>query len=325
MATAAAAASPTLRRRAIGDLTSVLAQDVTHAAHRVEQAGPAAGLGLSPEVSHVHPEGVGGGAEVVAPHRLEDLRAGQHLPGMLEEQLQQQELGLGQIAGPVAALDLVGGRVQHQVGVDQDLAVGSLAGPAEQRPEPRLELLERERLDQVVVGAHVQAGDAVVDRVPGGEHQDGGAVTGPAHAPRHLQAVHAGHGDVQNHRAGRRRGPRQPRFVVQEHHATRLHWDLRLEHDGGLASWAIPNGIPPDPAENRLAVRTEDHPLEYLEFSGEIPKGQYGAGTMTIWDSGTFELHKWDDKKVEVTFHGQRLKGRYGRYSIAAADASLGH
>ncbi|MBV9049134.1 MAG: hypothetical protein JOY58_12740, partial [Solirubrobacterales bacterium] len=86
----------------------------------------------------------------------------------------------------------------------------------------------------------------------------------------------------------------EPRFVVQEHHATRLHWDLRLEHDGALASWAIPNGIPPDPAENRLAVHTEDHPIEYLEFEGEIPKGQYGAGTMSLWDRGTYELHKWD-------------------------------
>jgi bifunctional non-homologous end joining protein LigD len=112
------------------------------------------------------------------------------------------------------------------------------------------------------------------------------------------------------------------RFVVQEHHATRLHWDLRLEHDGVLASWAIPNGIPADPSDNRLAVRTEDHPLDYLEFHGEIPKGEYGAGTMTIWDRGTYDLHKWEDKKVEVTFHGERLAGRYGLFPIGRGSES---
>jgi bifunctional non-homologous end joining protein LigD len=106
------------------------------------------------------------------------------------------------------------------------------------------------------------------------------------------------------------------RFVVQEHHATRLHWDLRLEHEGVLASWAIPNGVPADPSDNRLAVHTEDHPLEYLDFHGEIPAGEYGAGTMRIWDQGTFETHLWDDKKVEVTFHGERLSGRYGLFPI---------
>jgi len=110
--------------------------------------------------------------------------------------------------------------------------------------------------------------------------------------------------------------PSEPRFVVQEHHATRLHWDLRLEHEGVLASWAIPNGIPPTPKENRLAVRTEDHPLRYLDFHGEIPTGEYGAGTMEIWDTGTYETHKFDAKKVEVTFHGERLNGRYGLFPI---------
>src|ERR1700760_1727170 len=113
-----------------------------------------------------------------------------------------------------------------------------------------------------------------------------------------------------------RRKAAAPRFVVQQHPATRLHWALRLEHDGALASWAVPNGIPPDPAENRLAVRTEDHPLEYLEFEGDIPRGQYGAGTMRIWDRGTFDVHKWEERKVEVTFHGERLKGRYGLFPI---------
>jgi bifunctional non-homologous end joining protein LigD len=110
------------------------------------------------------------------------------------------------------------------------------------------------------------------------------------------------------------------RFVVQEHHATRLHWDLRLEHEGVLASWAIPNGIPSLPSENRLAVHTEDHPLQYLDFEGDIPAGEYGAGTMRIWDRGTFETHLWDDKKVEVTFHGERLRGRYGLFPIGKGN-----
>jgi bifunctional non-homologous end joining protein LigD len=108
----------------------------------------------------------------------------------------------------------------------------------------------------------------------------------------------------------------RPRFVVQEHHARRLHWDLRLEHDGVAVSWAVPNGIPQTPKENRLAVHTEDHPLEYLEWEGEIPKGEYGAGTMSVWDRGTYEVHKWEERKVEVTFHGERLHGRYGLFPI---------
>jgi bifunctional non-homologous end joining protein LigD len=117
-------------------------------------------------------------------------------------------------------------------------------------------------------------------------------------------------------------GGAAPRFVVQEHHATRLHWDLRLEHDGVAASWALPNGVPADPADNRLAVHTEDHPLEYLEFEGDIPRGEYGAGTMRIWDRGTFEVHKFEPKKVEVTFHGERLTGRYGLFPLSSRDGS---
>src|ERR1700750_150617 len=101
------------------------------------------------------------------------------------------------------------------------------------------------------------------------------------------------------------------RFVVQEHSARSMHWDLRLEHEGTLASWAVPKGIPADPKRNNLAVRTEDHPLEYLDFEGDIPEGNYGAGTMRIFARGTYETHKWRDKEVMVTFHGERVRGRY--------------
>lgn len=109
--------------------------------------------------------------------------------------------------------------------------------------------------------------------------------------------------------------PPEPRggdaFVIQEHHARSLHWDLRLERDGVLASWAVPKGIPADPATNHLAVRTEDHPLEYLTFRGEIPQGEYGGGTMTIWDQGTYETEKWSDREVKIVLHGSRAQGRF--------------
>jgi bifunctional non-homologous end joining protein LigD len=111
-----------------------------------------------------------------------------------------------------------------------------------------------------------------------------------------------------------------PRFVVQEHSARRLHWDLRLEHEGVAASWAIPNGIPETPEENRKAVHTEDHPLSYLDWEGEIPKGEYGAGTMRIWDAGTYELEKWEPAKVMVEFHGERLQGRYALFRAGKAE-----
>ena len=106
----------------------------------------------------------------------------------------------------------------------------------------------------------------------------------------------------------------RPRFVVQEHSARSLHWDLRLEHDGVLWSWAVPKGIPDDPDDNHLAVRTEDHPLEYLEFHGQIPEGEYGAGTMTIYDQGTYEPEKLRDSEVIAVFHGERKSGRYALF-----------
>jgi bifunctional non-homologous end joining protein LigD len=110
------------------------------------------------------------------------------------------------------------------------------------------------------------------------------------------------------------------RFVVQEHDATRLHWDLRLEHGHTLASWAVPRGIPAHPDENRLAVRTEDHPLEYLEFEGDIPEGEYGAGTMKVWDSGTYDAEKFRDDEVIAVFHGDRVRGRYALFRTRGDD-----
>ncbi len=105
-------------------------------------------------------------------------------------------------------------------------------------------------------------------------------------------------------------------FVIQEHHARRLHYDLRLERDGVLASWAVPKNLPDTPAVNHLAVHTEDHPLEYLAFHGTIPQGEYGAGKMIVWDTGTYETEKFNDSaekggEVIITLHGKKIDGRY--------------
>ena len=112
------------------------------------------------------------------------------------------------------------------------------------------------------------------------------------------------------------------RFAVQQHDATNLHWDLRLEHEGVALSWALPRGIPqlPDRQANRLAVRTEDHPLEYLEFHGEIPEGEYGGGSMTIWDKGTYAAEKLRDDEVIATFDGERLRGKYALFQTGGKN-----
>jgi DNA ligase D-like protein (predicted polymerase)/DNA ligase D-like protein (predicted ligase)/DNA ligase D-like protein (predicted 3'-phosphoesterase) len=105
------------------------------------------------------------------------------------------------------------------------------------------------------------------------------------------------------------------RFVIQEHHARRLHYDFRLERDGVLVSWAVPKNLPDEPSVNHLAVHTEDHPLDYATFEGEIPKGEYGGGHVSIWDSGTYDTEKFRDPgehgEVIVTLHGAKVSGRY--------------
>jgi len=100
-------------------------------------------------------------------------------------------------------------------------------------------------------------------------------------------------------------------FVIQEHHAKRLHWDFRLEMDGVLKSWAIPKEPPKNIGIKRLAIQVENHPLSYAKFEGQIPKGEYGAGTIKIWDQGEYELFKEDDKKIEFKLIGKKMSGNY--------------
>ncbi|GAB7048047.1 DNA polymerase ligase N-terminal domain-containing protein [Catenuloplanes indicus] len=109
-------------------------------------------------------------------------------------------------------------------------------------------------------------------------------------------------------------------FVIHQHHARRLHWDLRLERDGVLVSWAVPRGLPRDPHRNHLAVHTEDHPLEYATFAGEIPPGEYGGGTMKIFDRGRYEVQKWGDDEVVVLLRGDRVHGRYALFRTRDRD-----
>jgi bifunctional non-homologous end joining protein LigD len=112
-------------------------------------------------------------------------------------------------------------------------------------------------------------------------------------------------------------------FVIQEHHATALHWDVRLERDGVLVSWAVPKGLPASPKiRGHLAKQTEDHPLAYASFAGDIPRGEYGGGHVSIWDSGTYELEKWTADEVKVVFHGERVEGRYVFLHTAKPDAN---
>lgn len=106
-------------------------------------------------------------------------------------------------------------------------------------------------------------------------------------------------------------GRDKPIFVIQKHDASTLHYDFRLEIDGVLKSWAVPKEPPAKAGIKRLAIQTEDHPLEYADFEGEIPEGHYGAGKVEIWDNGTFELKKFEEKEIICTLEGEKLQGDY--------------
>ena len=102
-----------------------------------------------------------------------------------------------------------------------------------------------------------------------------------------------------------------PRFVVHRHDASRLHWDLRIEREGVLKSWAVPKEPPVAPGVKRLAVEVEDHDLDHIDFEGEIPEGEYGAGTVSIWDGGTYDLLSEHDRRLKLALRGKRLRGEY--------------
>lgn len=132
---------------------------------------------------------------------------------------------------------------------------------------------------------------------------------------------------------GRRKASGSRRFVIQKHDASSLHYDFRLEIEGVLVSWAVPKGLSTDPAEKRLAIQTEDHPLDYIDFEGVIPKGEYGAGTVLVWDTGTYRNLRaqkgsasvgmqdaLDDGLVEVWLDGEKLRGGYALKRTGKGD-----
>jgi DNA ligase D-like protein (predicted 3'-phosphoesterase) len=115
----------------------------------------------------------------------------------------------------------------------------------------------------------------------------------------------------ENNLPGTAEDSRSLRFVIQEHFARTHHFDFRLERNGVFKSWAVPKGIPIKTGVKRLAVQVEDHPLEWGEFEGEIPSGEYGAGTVHIWDRGTYESREWKSNQIGLVLHGAKLQGRY--------------
>lgn len=114
----------------------------------------------------------------------------------------------------------------------------------------------------------------------------------------------------------------QPLFVVHEHHASHLHFDLRLEMDGVLKSWAVPKGPSMNPVDKRLAVMVEDHELAYAHFTGRIPEGEYGAGDVFIWDQGTYALRggSMREAKLDIEFHGAKLRGLFSLFRMSGKE-----
>lgn len=110
------------------------------------------------------------------------------------------------------------------------------------------------------------------------------------------------------------------RFVIQKHQSRTLHYDFRLEREGVFKSWAVPKGLPEKTGIRRLAIQVEDHSLEFGKFQGRIPDGEYGAGTIEIWDRGTYDLQEWEEDRIGFTLHGERLQGTYSLVRFQQRD-----
>ncbi|HEX6256699.1 MAG TPA: non-homologous end-joining DNA ligase [Euzebyales bacterium] len=174
-------------------------------------------------------------------------------------------------------------------------------------------------------------GDGTAAGDPAGGEDAARDDTGGQDAPRDDTAGGAEDAPRDDTAAGGQDAPRDdtaggadpgPRFVIQHHLASRLHHDLRLERGGTLRSWALPKGLPLVRGERHLAVQTEDHPLRYLDFSGEIPAGEYGAGSMRIWDTGDYDVREWTNDKVTFRLHGRRHRGAWHLFRPRSGDAS---
>ena len=113
----------------------------------------------------------------------------------------------------------------------------------------------------------------------------------------------------------------EKRFVVQEHRSSRLHYDFRLEMGDVLRSWAVPKGMPVRPGVRRLAVQVDDHPLDYIDFEGAIPEGEYGAGVVKTWDRGTYTLTDQDSDEIKFALRGEKLRGPYALVKMVASPA----
>ena len=205
-------------------------------------------------------------------------------------------------------------------GAKTTIAPYSLRG----RPHPTVaaprtwDELERPDLEHLLFTDVLERMESIGDPMEAlGFHSGGrGAETGPLSAYISKRTAGLTPEPVPANPLGETPHGEKPTFVIQEHHATALHWDFRLEHDGVLVSWAVPRGVPHTYKRNNLAIQTEDHPMSYGSFEGTIPAGEYGGGSVTIWDDGRYDLEKWRDDEIIATLEG-RPGGPLGRVRLA--------